>query len=222
MDIEDLEPVHWRRDGTTSTTIRSLRAFGIGTFFAALALIVFARVFTLLSDTIGQAILVTVVVVVAVAVIVIAIGRSVYPGIIERLPASISESRFLRFGDALIATVLMAVVIVAFARGMGGGLGQMIATGLIPVALLALLIASFLDSVGTIDPEQRVIQLHEGETTIDLSHISDVSVRPIFDVAIVSLTYEQPDGRYIPGPRRFVAPPAAGRLIQVLCSADQD
>jgi len=120
--------------------------------------------------------------------------------------------------DAAVGAVVMGAVIgVLMAVGRYVSQNELLAVGagpftglaalLIPIALFALVFASFLQSVGALDREDRTIYLYEPDQAIDLTVIENVSIRPIGDSAVVTLSYAQPDGQYVQGPRRLVVPP---------------
>lgn len=227
----EAEPIHWRRDATTSRTVRMLWALGTGTFFAAISIVAFWRIYDLTSQTGGQA----VVVALAAAVVVTMLGFIVasrtergLAGLANRLPIDADSQRALqRTRDAAIGTIAMGTVIVSLmAAGryvsqhellaIGAGPFTGLAALLLPLALVALVLSSFLRSVGALDREERVVYLHEPDYAVDLRVIEAVSVRRLGDAAIVRLRYEQPDGQYVQGPRRIVVPAVVANEIKSL------
>ncbi len=207
--------VQWRRDASNSRTVRVLWALGTGTFLAAIVLIVAARLFLLLGRT--ESVVVATLVAVAI-VAVAAVNRTT--GRLEflrrRLPFSNSGGGLDRVRDSTIGAVVMAVVVLVLARGVGGGLGHGLAALTIPFAFVAIVLATALESVGELDREGRRLRLYDPEEVVDLELVDDVSVRRFGDTALLSLEYAQPDGTYVPGPRRLVVPAAVARELQAL------
>lgn len=228
---EESEPIRWRRDATTSRTVRILWSLGAGTFFAAIGIIVFWRLFDLAGQAGAGSVIVAVAAAVVATILAIAVaGRNDrwLEGFADRLPLEIASGRTLRRAiDAAVGTVAVAalmVVLMAIGRyvsrrellEVGAGPFTGLAALLIPLALVALVLSSFLRSVGALDREERTIYLFEPDQAVDLEVIEDVSVRRLGDAAIVRLRYAEPDGQYVPGPRRIVVPPAVAREITSL------
>lgn len=228
----DLDPdtIQWRRDVTTSRTVRLLWSLGVGTFFAMISIIAFWRVYELASQTGVGSIVVALAAAVVVTVLALAVssetGRHV-ERLVDPLPITTPSGRALeRATDAALGAVAMGLFIgsllilgrlAARPELLGEG-GESPFTGLaaatIPLALVALVLASFLQSVGSFDPEAETVYLYEPEQAIDLAVIEDVTVRQVGEIAVVSLEYAQPDGQYVAGPRRLVVPPAVASEIE--------
>ena len=221
--MDDAGPVRWRRDASTSLTVRLLWTLGTGTFLGAVGLMATARVFALAGETTGRspvgafttAQLVIVVVAIAVSVSILAIalahalGRGIpYEGDEAAVPA--------RAVDAGVGAVVMGSLIVAFAWGLAGAYGEMLAAATIPLALVAIALSVFLRSTGTFDPEAGVLYLHDPEDAIELENLAGVSVRYLGDTALVNLRYRQPNNQYVPGPRRLVLPPGVARDLEAM------
>jgi hypothetical protein len=217
------EPLRWRRDPDTSRTVRLLWSVGVGTFFAVSVIIVFWRLFDMASQVGGESILVAALVAVLVAAVAFALSSSAerqFERLVDGVPISIDRDVSIdRARDAILGTVGMIVVVgslmiagrIVSQQGLFGDVGAGPFTGLaalsLPLALVALLLASFLRSVGAYDPDERTIYLYDPDQAIDLDVIEGASIRRIGDVAIVSFDYAQPDGRYVQGPRRIALPP---------------
>ncbi|AGB35916.1 hypothetical protein [Natronococcus occultus] len=217
------EPLQWRRDPDTSRTVRLLWSLGVGTFFAVSIIIVFWRLFDMAGQIGGQSIVVAALAAVLVTAVAFALSSNAdrqFERIADRLPISVDRDVSLaRLKDAILGTTAMVVAIgslmiagrVVAQQGLLDGIGAGPFTGLaalsLPLALVALLLASFLRSVGAYDPDERTIYLYDPDQAIDLDVIEGASVRRIGDVAIVNFDYAQPDGRYVQGPRRVVLPP---------------
>ncbi|QCW01760.1 hypothetical protein [Natrinema pallidum] len=228
------ETMQWRRDASTSRTVRLLWAFGVGTFFAAIGTVVCWRLYRLGSEAAGgPGRTVVLAFIAAFAATVLALAASSHTEahlarIAEVLPIDAPAGTSLnRAIDAAVGTVVMGAVIGAL-MGIGRYVSQneLLAAGagpftglaalLIPGALIALVLASFLQSVGAFDREKETIYLYEPEQRIDLALVNAVSSRQIGDTAIVSLEYEQPDGQYVAGPRRIAVPPAIAVEIRAI------
>lgn len=226
--MDETEPIQWRRDADTSRTVRLLWSLGVGTFFAVISIIVFWRLF----DIAGQAGVEAVVAAAFGAFLVTAFAFAVsdtaeaqLENLLGRLSVSIPSGRSLnRARDAALGTVTMAVaigVLIIVGRivsqqellSIGAGPFTGLAALTIPLALVALVFASFLRSVGSYDPTERTIYFYDPDMAVDLGVIEDASVRQIGDVTIVKLSYAQPDGEYVQGPRRIVVPPHVAREI---------
>ncbi|MDG5817895.1 hypothetical protein [Natronococcus sp. A-GB7] len=217
------EPLRWRRDPDTSRTVRLLWSVGVGTFFAVSVIIVFWRLFDMASQVGGESIVVAALVAVLATAVAFALSSNAerqFERLADRIPTSIDREISLdRARDAILGTVGMIVVIgslmiagrIVSQQGLLGDVGAGPFTGLaalsLPLALVALLLASFLRSVGAYDPDERTIYLYDPDQAIDLDVIKGASVRRIGDIAIVNFDYAQPDGRYVQGPRRVVLPP---------------
>ena len=218
--MDDSRTVHWRRDASTSRTVRVLWALGVGTFLAAIALIVFGRFYGLTAETGGQPVVVAALAAVAVAIVAIVLASRVEQRL-ERL------SRYIPFWtpggdglrqaiDAAAGAVVMGAIIFALVLFVGPGIGFGLATATIPFAVVLIMLSSFLQSVGALDLEEGRLYLYEPEVAVDLDLIEDVSVRHVGDAAMVKLAYEQPNGQYVQGPRRLVVPPGIARELQAV------
>ncbi|NKE36941.1 hypothetical protein GWG54_14145 [Natronococcus sp. JC468] len=216
------EPLRWRRDPDTSRTVRLLWSLGVGTFFAVSTIIIFWRLYDMAGQVGGRSVVAAALAAVLVTGVAFALSADQrhLERLAERLPVSDpSDVSLDRARDAILGTTAMIVVIgslmlvgrIVSQRGLLGDLGAGPFTGLaaltLPMALVALLLASFLRSVGAYDPDERTIYLYDPDQAIDLDVIEGASVRRIGDVAIVSFDYAQPDGRYVQGPRRLALPP---------------
>ncbi|MFP8955561.1 hypothetical protein ACLI4Y_02450 [Natrialbaceae archaeon A-CW3] len=250
--MAEAQPIQWRRDASTSRTVRMLWSLGVGTFFATITIIVFWRLFMLSGQAGSQAVSVTVIegvpftlttwqtvmvgLTVGVAVTILALGVSRHPGAhLRGLASRLSlptpgDGSLQRAVDAAVGTVVMAAVLgglIAAGRivtqadllAAGAGPFTFVAALSIPLALVALVLASFLSSVGAIDEDDGALYLFDPEERIALEHLEDVSVRTVGETAIVNLEYAQPDGQYVPGPRRLVVPLPVARELEVLVSA---
>ncbi|ELY59513.1 hypothetical protein C491_06873 [Natronococcus amylolyticus DSM 10524] len=223
------EPIQWRRDPDTSRTVRLLWSLGVGTFFAVTVIIVFWRVFDMATQVGGQSIVAAALVALLITALAVAVSDDAerqLERIFGRLSVSVPSGTSLsRARDATLGTVAMVVLIgslmivgrIVSQQGLLGGVGAGPFTGLaalsLPLALVAILLASFLRSVGAYNPDERTVYLYDPDQSIDLDLITDASVRQIGDVAIVNFDYAQPDGRYVQGPRRIVVPPRVAREI---------
>ncbi|MEY7850230.1 hypothetical protein AB7C87_13635 [Natrarchaeobius sp. A-rgal3] len=212
VNPNDPGTIQWRRDGSTSTAVRLCWSLGVGTFFAAISVVIVWRVY----DLIGQAwpqlrpIILALVGALAVTVLAIAVARD-------------STGRAV---DAAVGTFVMAGIIVALmlagriAEGTGalGPLGSSpftaAATLLIPFAFVALVLSSFLRSAGAFDRNEGTIYLFDPEQAIDLETIDGVSVWEVGGVTVLNLRYAQPGGEYVPGPRRLVVPPTIAAEVE--------
>ncbi|QFU82378.1 hypothetical protein [Natronorubrum aibiense] len=230
VDSPDSELIQWRRDASTSRTIRLLWSLGVGTFFAAIGIIVFWRLYDMATQIGGGSIVVAIFVALAVTVVAFAATSNTerrLEALSRRLPFDLPAGPgFQRGLDAALGTIVMMALIgslmiagrVLTQRGVIPGAGPF--TGLaalsIPLALLALVLASFLQSVGAIDPDERTVYLYDPEQAIDLEVINSVSARQVGDATILTLEYAQPGGQYVAGPRRLVVPPTIARELQSL------
>ncbi|MFP9190709.1 hypothetical protein [Natronosalvus vescus] len=253
--MAEAQRIQWRRDTSTSRTVRTLWSLGVGTFFATITIIVFWRLFMLTGQAGTQVLSITVIegvsltlttwqvlvvgVTLGVTVTILALGVSRHPGahlrgLASRLSLpSPGEGALQRAVDAAVGTVVMMAILgglIGAARvvsqgdllAVGAGPFTFVAALSIPLALLALVLASFLSSVGTIDEDDGALYLFDPEERIALEHLEAVSVRAIGETAIVSLEYAQPDGQYVPGPRRLVVPlPVARELEGVVSTSSQ-
>ncbi|MCU4926996.1 hypothetical protein OB905_13555 [Halobacteria archaeon AArc-dxtr1] len=229
--MDDSEPVHWRRDATTSRTVRLLWSLGVGTFFAAIGIIVFWRLYDLAGQIGGQTVLAVALLALIATILALAVVGRTEAGLdrlAERLPIeSASPQALERVRDAAVGAVAMGGVIwVLMMAGrivsqrdlieLGAGPFTGLAALLIPLALVALVLASFLRSVGAFDRESRTIYLYDPDQAVDLEHIEAVSIRTVGDAAVLRLRYAQPDGQYVQGPRRIVVPQSVAREVESL------
>lgn len=227
--------LEWRLDASTVRSIRILWAFGVGTFFAMIVLIIFWRFLSLTGEVGGQSIVIAAIAALVVTILAFVIGRGAERRI-ERfsaiLPVDVTppSGRGLdRLVDAILGTLVMSVIIgslMGIGRiaagsdvvGFGAGPFTGMAALLLPIALVALLLSSFLQSVGILDVDDETVTLSDPDATIDLDTIAGMTSREIGDAAIVSLTYTQPDGQYVPGPRRIVVPLDIANELEALVS----
>ncbi|WP_049924465.1 hypothetical protein [Halopiger djelfimassiliensis] len=228
VDPADSETIQWRRDATTSRTVRLLWSFGVGTFFATITIIVLWRLYDVAIQSQGLVVLGALFGAILVTILVVTVV-----GDADRwLPGqSLTGPGFDRAVDATLGTIAMLLVIgglmaagrfVSQRELLGGvGAGPFTATAalLIPLALVALVLASFLRSVGVFDPADRVIYLYDPEQAIDLEVIEDVRTHRLGDAVVLTLSYAQPDGQYVPGPRRLAVPPAVATEIEAAVDA---
>lgn len=227
--MDDSRTVQWRRDASTSRTVRVLWALGVGTFLAAVSVIVFWRLFDLTGATGGQSVVVAAAAAIVVTVLALGVSNDaerILARVFGPLPVGAPTGSSLeRAIDAALGTVAMLAVIVSLMGigrfvserellAFGAGPFTLLAALTIPLALVALALASFLRTTGTFDPEAEVIHLAEPEATIELAVIEGVSVRRVGDAVILTLIYAQPDGRYVPGPRRLVVPPEVASSVE--------
>ncbi|QLK24532.1 hypothetical protein HYG81_10380 [Natrinema zhouii] len=225
------ETTQWRRDASTSRAIRLCWSFGVGTFFAAIGTVICWRLYRVAGEVGGGAVVIAFIAALAATVLALAAADDTerhLERLTRRLPVAVpSGTKLDRAMDAAVGAVVMGAVIGAL-MGVGRYVSQneLLAVGagpftglaalLIPFALAALVLASFLQSVGTLDRKDRTIYLYEPEQAIDLAVIDAVSIRPIGDGAVLTLTYAQPDGQYVQGPRRIVVPLAVARDVAAL------
>ncbi|WP_408960042.1 hypothetical protein [Natrinema sp. 74] len=228
------ETVQWRRDTSTSRTVRLLWMFGVGTFFAAISIVICWRLYRLGDEAfggVGRIAVLALIAAGAATVIALAVANDT-EGHIARVagplpfdaPTGASADRAM---DAAVGTVAMGAII-GVLMGVGRYVSQneLLAVGagpftglaalFLPLALIALVLASFLQSVGTLDSDEGAIYLYEPDQRIDLEVITDVSIRRLGDIAILKLNYAQPGGQYVQGPRRIVVPPAVARDVAAL------
>lgn len=237
--MDDAETMRWRRDGSTSRTIRLCWSLGVGTFLAMILLVPLWRIYDLARVLGGLSIPVpgvgtvsisltafVLAVVGAVAVTLLALAlNGETASLLEALPGvEATEDAARRTRAAIVGTVTMGTVIGSLlvlgrlATEAGGPSEPFtgLAAATLPLAFVAILLSSFLRSVGALDLEEGRLYLYEPEEAVDLSVIEGASVRRIGDAAILTLAYAQPDGQYVPGPRRLVVPPAVARTVQEL------
>lgn len=236
VDVADAADgtIQWRRDASTSRTVRLLWTFGVGTFFAAILAIVCWRLYRLAGEAAGgpgRTVVVALIAAVAATVLAIAASSGTERHL-KRFPVDVPSGRRLdRAVDAAVGTVVMgAFVGLSLSAGRYVSQNELLAVGAspftfvvaasVPLALVALVLASFLQSVGALDPEEGTIYLYEPEQAIDLAVIEGVSIRRLGDAAVLSLTYAQPDGQYVQGPRRIVVPPAVARDVAALVGSE--
>ncbi|QLG49804.1 hypothetical protein [Natrinema halophilum] len=237
-DGESDETIQWRRDASTSRTVRLLWSFGVGTFFAAIGIVICWRLYRLAGEAageVGRSAVLALIAALAATVLALAIADDTERHL-TRLTGSISIDvpsgvRLDRAMDAAVGTVAMAAII-GVLMGVGRYVSQneLLAVGagpftglaalFLPFALVALVLASFLQSVGMLDRSEGTIYLYEPKQRVDLAVITDVSIRRLGDAAILNLRYAQPDGQYVQGPRRIVVPPAVARDVAALVDAD--
>jgi hypothetical protein len=232
--MDETEPIQWRRDANTSRTVRLLWSLGVGTFFAVTLIIVFWRVFDLAGQAGGQPVIAAAFGAFLVTVFAFAVSDTAeaqLERLFGRLSVSIPSGRSLeRARDAALGTVGMVIVIgtlIIVGRivsqqellSVGAGPFTGLAALTIPLALIALALASFLRSVGAYDPAERTVYFYDPDQAIDLDVIEDASVRQVGDVTIVKLRYAQPDGQYVQGPRRIVVPSHVAREITTAVGA---
>lgn len=221
------DAIQWRRDASTSRTVRLLWTFGVGTFFAAISIVVSWRLYRMASEIGGGIVVVALIAALAATVLALA-ATDETERYLERLPIDVSSGASLdRTIDAAVGTVVMGIVIGTL-LGIGRYVSQnevltvgaspftALVTLLLPLAFVALVLSSFLQSVGTFDHEAGTIYLYEPKQAIDLAVIEDVSIRTIGDTALLTLSYAQPGGQYVEGPRRLVVPPAVARDVAAL------
>lgn len=232
------ESVQWRRDASTSRTVRLLWTFGVGTFFAAIGVVICWRLYQLAGEAaggLGRNVVLALIAAVAATILALAVAADTERHL-ERLTGPLSRdvptgTRLDRAMDAAVGTVVMGAFI-GVLMGVGRYVSQneLLAVGagpftgfaafLLPLALVALGLASFLQSVGTLDRSERVIYLYEPKQRVDLAVITDVSVRRLGDAAVMKLGYAQPDGQYVQGPRRIVVPPEIARDVASLVDSN--
>ncbi|WP_254762456.1 hypothetical protein [Natrinema marinum] len=233
-DGAETDTIQWRRDTSTSRTVRLLWMFGVGTFFAAIGTVICWRLYRLGGEAfgaIGRTAVLALIAAFAATIIALAVAGDP-EGHLARIsgplpfdaPTGTSADRAV---DAAVGTVAMGAII-GVLMGVGRYVSQneLLAVGagpftglaalFLPIGLVALVLASFLQSVGTLDAEEGAIYLYEPDQRIDLEVITDVSIRRLGDAAILKLDYAQPGGQYVQGPRRIVVPPAVARDVAAL------
>ncbi|WP_226482161.1 hypothetical protein [Natrinema amylolyticum] len=231
------ETIQWRRDASTSRTVRLLWAFGVGTFFAAIGTVVCWRLYRIAGEAAGgpgRTVVLALIAAFAATVLALAASSNTeahLARVASALPidaptgASVDRAMDVAVGSIVVGIVIGALMgigryvshneLLAVGAGPFTGLAAL----LIPIGFVALVLASFLQSVGAFDRDDGTIYLYEPEHAIDLAVIDAVSVRQIGDAAILKLRYAQPDGQYVQGPRRIVVPPAVARDIATLVSS---
>ncbi|RQG94664.1 hypothetical protein [Natrarchaeobius chitinivorans] len=232
VNPDDSDTIQWRRDASTSTAVRLCWSLGVGTFFAAISIVAFWRVYDLSGQALPwlQPVLLALAAAVAVTVLALATTgntKGTLETLTRRLPVSSpSGTALVRAMDAAVGTVVMGVVIVGLLLGgrlvtRTGALDPVGATPftgavalLIPLALVALVFSSFLRSAGALDRDDATLYLFDPEQAVDLATIDAVSSRQFGGVVVLKLRYAQPDGRYVPGPRRIVVPPSVAAEIE--------
>lgn len=230
-DAVGSETTQWRRDASTSRTVRLLWSLGVGTFFAMAVIVLSWRFYDFAAQGGAGIIVVAVLLALVATVLALAIAPNTearLQAIARRLPMDQpSEAALSRVVDAALGTIVM-MTIIGTLMGIGRYVSQRellevgagpftgMAALLLPLALVALALASFLRSVGTLDREERVIYLHDPDQRVALEHIEATSAREIGDVTVVKLAYAQPDGQYVAGPRRIALPPAVARELEGL------
>lgn len=217
--------VRWRRDASTSWFVRICWALGAGTFLGAITLVVVARIFALAGEVTGesplaplttaQLVVIGAVIAIAAAILVLALAQALG----RQIPFTDPEAGSLeRAVDAGVGAVVVGAAVFGFAWGLGD-VGELLAAATLPIGLVLIAASVFLRSTGMIDPEDGVLYLYDPEEVVDLDHVEAASVRTIGNSALVTLSYAQPDGQYVPGPRRLLLPPAAARQLQTLVEA---
>lgn len=214
--MESGEAIQWRRDGQTSLPVRLLWAGGLGTFIAAAGLIVLARLYTILDLSAEPIVLVGAGAGIAVGVAIVAAIASVPSArarLANRLPYVGDEGGLVRLVDTAVAAVLVGAVMLVLVWYVGGGPGQGLAAGLLPLAFLALVLAAMLRTTGTLDVETGRLYLHDADVAVDLADVAAVSRHELGPVVICRLRYHEPDGTYVPGPRWLWLPPGPARAL---------
>ncbi|MDQ2051843.1 hypothetical protein RBH26_15295 [Natronolimnohabitans sp. A-GB9] len=231
VDPTDSETIQWRRDASTSRTVRLLWSLGVGTFFAAITIIVFWRLYDMATQADAGGVVIAAFAAIAVTLFALAVSGNTerqLEAVTRRLPIDTPSGRALeRAMDAVLGTLAMIAVmgglmvagrIVSQRELLAVGAGPFtgLAALLIPLALVALALSSFLRSIGAFDRDERTIYLYDPDQAIDLEDIRDVSARQLGDATILKLEYAQPDGQYVAGPRRIVVPPEVASELQSL------
>ncbi|WP_114576000.1 hypothetical protein [Saliphagus sp. LR7] len=220
----DDHTVRWRRDPSTSPPIRALWALGAGTFLAAIVLVVFGRFLGLAGGTGTRPVVIAALAALAATIAALAIAGDLgvwlerlegwLPGVGTSDPEAESGTDTGRAVDAIAGAVVVGSFMVLSVLVVGGSVGNFLAALTLPLALVAVALSTTLRSVGVLDPEEGAIYLYEPEEAIDLATVEAISARYLGEWAIVSLTYAQPDGVYVPGPRRLVVPPRVARDLE--------
>ncbi|THE65441.1 hypothetical protein D8Y22_07525 [Salinadaptatus halalkaliphilus] len=228
VDADDIEAIQWRHDASTSTFVRWGWALGVGTFFAAISIVVWWRLYDLASQTGVETVVFALTAAAVVTILALAIGDTnrhlrTLAGWLSLEPTDRTLERAM---DATLGTVAMALVIGSFMvagrlvveldvlENVGPGPFTGVAALTLPVALVVLVLASFFSSRGALDRTNDTLYLGDPDHAIDLELIQAVSVRRIGDAAVVGLTYAQPDNQYVAGPRRIVVPPDVASEIE--------
>lgn len=243
--MDDARTVQWRRDASTSRTVRACWALGVGTFFAMIGLVMgwrFAEaaielgyheplfgLYEAAVAAVGAPVVVAAVGAAVATLLAYAVGGNtgaLLGRLLGPLPVSTpSGERLQRAADIVAGTVVMGMVIASLMvvgrivsqrelLEVGAGPFTGLAAATLPLAFVAIILASFLRSVGAFDPGEGMLYLYEPEEAVDLEVIEGASVRTVGDVAILRLSYAQPDGQYVAGPRRLVVPPAVAREVR--------
>lgn len=227
-DAADSDTIQWRRDASTSRTVRLCWALGVGTFFAAISIVVFWRFYDIATQSGAGPVVLALFAAVLVTALALATDVTRLAAFARRLPISeLSDRGLERARLAVFGTIAMIVVIGALMLAgryvsrrelleVGAGPFTGLAALFIPLALVALVLASFLRSVGALNRTERELHLYDPDQTIDLALIEGTSTRQLGDAVIVKLEYAQPDGQYVAGPRRIVVPPAVADELQTL------
>lgn len=225
--LDDADTVQWRRDASTSTTVRLLWSLGVGTFLSMISIVVFWRFYDIARQADLGIVVLAAVALVALTLLVLAVVPGAPRRLANRLSVTPEDDRRLeRIRDASAGTLVMGAYIgllmaagrLAAHEGAFGAVGDGLFTGIaalsLPLALVALALASFASSRGAIDREEGVLYVDEPDQAVDLEYVVDVSVRRIRGAAYVKLTYARPDNTYVPGPRRLVLPPEVASELE--------
>lgn len=223
--MDDTGPVQWRRDASTSLTVRLLWTLGAGTFIGAIILVATARVFALAGRTTSQspmdpfttAQLVIVAVLATMALITLILAFAHYLGL--GIPYADDDSSLERALDAGVGGVVMGSIIIALVT-LAGDPGRLLAAATLPLALVSLALSASLRSTGALDANKGLLYLYEPNDVIEIEYLEDVSARYLGDTAIVTLQYHEPDNAYVPGPRRLILPPGVARDLEAMVGAD--
>lgn len=232
MDAADPNLIQWRRDAGTSRTVRLLWSLGVGTFFAMISIVIVWRFYDLAGQVGLETVVLAAVAGLVVTIVVLGLSGTTVErvqALADRLSLDAPTDRSVERGmDAALGTVAMGLVIASlmaagrlvaegvFLTGVGPGPFTGLAAITLPLALVALVTASFLSSTGTLDREDEQLALEAPEAVIDLAYVVGVSRRSVGDAALLKLRYAQPDGQYVPGPRRVVVPNAVGDEVEAI------
>ncbi|WP_222915593.1 hypothetical protein [Natrinema sp. SYSU A 869] len=239
VDVTDPsdETIQWRRDASTSRTVRLLWAFGVGTFFAAIGTVICWRLYRIAGSAVGgpgRTVVLALIAAFAATVLALAASSNTeahLARVASALPIDAPTGTSLdRAMDAAVGAIVMGIVIGALMGvgryvshnellAVGAGPFTGLATLLIPIALVALILASFLQSVGAFDREEETLYFYDPEQAVDLSLINAVSSRQFGDTTIMTFEYKQPDGQYVAGPRRIAVPPEIAGEIRAIIDA---
>lgn len=227
--MDDSGTVQWRRDAATSRPIRALWALGVGTFLAAIVLIVLFRFYPAVAgrrlelgplEVEVSAVIIALLAALAATVLALALaGRaaSTLATVAGSLPGVDPEPEtFERLDDVLAGAAVMGAVIFVMGQFVSGSLGNAVAALTVPLAFGAIVLAAFLRSSGALDPEGRTLYLLDPDEQIDLETVRRVRVRTIGDDALVSISYDQSDGVYVEGPRHILLPANVARELERL------